>query len=203
MPSAGSSHRAGRRRPRAAASISGAHQPRKLRRGRRLRWRLRWTGSGMARGWGQVVARPATAGHRTTSLSHVRGPGDQGGSRASRRDRFVTLRLISAIQESGRLFTCQDGQIRTSPTVAGPKEWRGKAYPVPRWVYLVEPVAAAAGGRTGTRCGPTWTRSAGAADAKDVVKLFFITRLSHCYAAQTGRSLCSVTAGQFRSTRGR
>jgi hypothetical protein len=36
---------------------------------------LRWTGSGMAGGWCQVAARPATAGHRTTLLSHARGPG--------------------------------------------------------------------------------------------------------------------------------
>jgi hypothetical protein len=76
MPSATSNHRAGRVAP-AAASISGANPSRTLCRGRRSRW----IGSGMARGWCHLAARPdphsgrsfrpATTGHRTTPLSHA------------------------------------------------------------------------------------------------------------------------------------
>ena len=51
--------------------------------------------------------------------------------------------------------------------------------------------------------GPAWTRSAGYSRRKGRGQRSFIPRLSHCYEARTGRSVRSVAAGQFRSTRGR
>ena len=130
-------------------------------------------------------------------------PGDQGGSRASCRDRFVTLRLISAIQESGKLFPCRDGEIRTSLFGAGPNGVAGNDLSGAPWVYVAEPVAAAAGWRIGTRWRADLDEIGRYSRRKGRGQTVFITRLSHCYAARTGRSVCSVAAGQFRSTRGR
>ena len=97
MPTAGSSHLAGRRRARAAASISGADKPR-----------------------------------RRSHLSHARGGGDQGGSRASCRDRFVTPRLISAIQESGKLVHVPGRRDPNEPTGGGTVRVPGNHLPCAR-----------------------------------------------------------------------
>ena len=81
----------------------------------------------MAHKWCHVVARPATAGHRTTLLSHVSGIVAYTRTRPIRvdlrpsfRDPFVTARLISATQESGRLFRVPERADPNELTAVGP-----------------------------------------------------------------------------------
>jgi hypothetical protein len=137
-------------------------------------------------------------------------------------DRFVTLRLISAIQKSGKLFPCHDGRIRTSPLrdncssqrrppplgpvnwvvmveyvkrilTAGPERMTGNNLSSAPCVYVVEPHGAGRSGRI-RRHGRCSRQKEGGPNCSSL----------GCRIGMKPRPVgqCTAAAGQFTSTRG-